>query len=312
MVGRTLLTGAGLVSLGICLSLAVAVQYAGMLADVRDGVAVLVATAGVAPGQSKSVPPPQSIVPLLLPLGPRQPAISPDVIGAMSRQSEVPAADRDALAAIARWLAGDRAGARALAESATVAYPHASLPLYARGIVRRGAGEFDGAVADFGRAADLAPGDPTFPIEIARTEVARPDYAAAADAFEAALALAPTDPALQHLVAAVYLDHALRVERGVALARSSSAGNPDDAEIWLLLGRGYTMARRFDEASLAVEQALRLAPNNPDLRAQVAELRRRRPESRGRSLSELREVVANLARLLPFVDVSHIRASATR
>ncbi|HEY8572828.1 YaiO family outer membrane beta-barrel protein [Phenylobacterium sp.] len=67
-----------------------------------------------------------------------------------------------------------------------------------------------------------------------------------------------------------------RPAEAVARLEAAAAANPRDADIWLNLGLAYSDARRFADAERALDEALRLAPDYPDVklaRARVAYFR---------------------------------------
>ncbi len=62
------------------------------------------------------------------------------------------------------------------------------------------------------------------------------------------------------------------LEAGVQRLKLRLRDNPDDPEGWLLLGRSYQALGQADQAKTAYEQALRLLPENLDLKARYAEV----------------------------------------
>ena len=77
-------------------------------------------------------------------------------------------------------------------------------------------------------------------------------------------------------VAPVVVDgdgEAMDIEAMVAGLADRLQSEPDDLEGWLMLGRSYGALARYDQAVTAFEQAARLAPDDADITAMLAEHR---------------------------------------
>jgi cytochrome c-type biogenesis protein CcmH len=62
------------------------------------------------------------------------------------------------------------------------------------------------------------------------------------------------------------------MERAIASLAERLRGEPDNLDGWLLLGRAYKSMERFEPALEALEQAYRLAPDEPDVIVEYAEV----------------------------------------
>ena len=65
----------------------------------------------------------------------------------------------------------------------------------------------------------------------------------------------------------------VEIEAMVGRLAARLQAQPDDLAGWVMLARSYEVLGRLDDAVLAWERALALAPDDPDLRAQLGRLR---------------------------------------
>ena len=95
--------------------------------------------------------------------------------------------------------------------------------------------------------------------------------ARAADAYDRAAALAPTNAALQH-AAGVVSDTALRHPQAVAHYEAAFAADPSSAQFALYLGMARARDGQAVEARRLLEAAERAMPESPDPKAALADL----------------------------------------
>lgn len=172
-----------------------------------------------------------------------------------------------AVAVTAAWLARGRQPSPPPVGPATVATPHAG---------SAGTGSLEDAAAGLAARLRRAPDDPAGWELLARTyrELGRPTAAAAAAAAGRGAAAradnpVPTPDETAPRPAATTADD----DAGIAELLASTTHDDADAGTWRRLGQALTRARRYEEALAALEHALVLAPDDPDLLVDSADLR---------------------------------------
>ena len=96
--------------------------------------------------------------------------------------------------------AGQLARSLSLLDGAVAAMPDEKELWLFRGRYRVEARDCSGAVADFGRAAELAPADPAIPASTAMAHLCAGDRASAAASFRRSLAIDPNQPRVRELL----------------------------------------------------------------------------------------------------------------
>jgi len=159
-----------------------------------------------------------------------------------------------------------------------------------------GAKRFPEAVAEYVRATQETPRDPTDRDQLGLALQGTGDIGAAEAAFRAALQLAPGHPpALLHLGALLTADG--RAAEAIPLLERHLAAEPDSASGQNNLGTALYRERRFSEAARALERAKQLDARDPLVRFNLALAYRAGGDgaAAARELRSLSEIDAGLA-----------------
>ncbi len=158
-------------------------------------------------------------------------------------------------------LLGETVAAGRLLERALALEPDSALAHYFLGSHHLRLGRVDAAKDALWQALLRDPDNAAFCIEMAEAFAREPDYARAAEWYQAAAEAEPEDLRFQLLLAQFYVDHLYRVkEEGVAAAEAAVALAPSDALAHDLLGWAYQLAGRPVESEDALRRALELDP----------------------------------------------------
>lgn len=170
--------------------------------------------------------------------------------------------DRARLHTLDRLLGGsDAHGALELAEALDRAHPRSAATANRLGLARASVGDDTGARAAWRRASELAPGDPTAWVSLARYLRSRRDLTGALGALERAVAVAPLDPAVVLARAVVLVDLGDRDAR--ASVRRAAELDPRAAAPWITRGELELREGNLAAAVEALRHALELAPEDP-------------------------------------------------
>lgn len=155
-----------------------------------------------------------------------------------------------------------KAEADALLQEVLLRHPNEAEPISAVGAVCMEAGRYSEALDRFRIAADLAPGDPLYRLNIARAQLALGYGAVAREVLDEALAMNP------RWLPAVSTLSLLDVSEGKsteALRRVSELKRalPQNADVFTLEGDVYLAQRRFAEAARSFDAAWSLEPSAP-------------------------------------------------
>ena len=129
----------------------------------------------------------------------------------------------------------------------------------------RASGDLGSAVGLYRRAHELAPQDPVPLARAGDTLAQMQAYTEAADAYQAALALAPSDPELHRGFANVLLALG-KPQLALAHLEIAAAKNSGDPRIFNALGVAHDLAGRHDLAQQDYRHGLSLAPDQASLR----------------------------------------------
>lgn len=144
---------------------------------------------------------------------------------------------------------GDAAALLASADAARAAGDPATIELYRR-------------------AAEAAPADPTPLLRLASVLAERKQWAEAADAYEAALALAPDTVEAQRGLGAALLAEG-RAEAALSPLEKAHAARPGDPRIAEELGFANDQLGRYDGARAAYESGLKILPRHLGLKTRL-------------------------------------------
>lgn len=88
--------------------------------------------------------------------------------------------------------------------------------------------------------------------------------------------------------------HAGDMEASISALAERMQQNPDDQQGWMLLGRSYLITGKFDQAVAAYEHAVRLAPQDLDVKSYYAEALARAQQGRadGKPMQIIEEILA--------------------
>ncbi|HXP74552.1 MAG TPA: tetratricopeptide repeat protein [Stellaceae bacterium] len=129
----------------------------------------------------------------------------------------------------------------------------------------RAGGDLGNAVGLYRRAHEMAPRDPVPMARAGETLAQMQSYTEAADAYQAALTLAPDDPELHRGFANVLLALG-KPQLALAHLEIAVAKNSGDARTYNALGVAHDLAGRHDMAQQDYRRGLALAPDQPSLR----------------------------------------------
>ena len=129
----------------------------------------------------------------------------------------------------------------------------------------RAGGDLGNAIGLYRRAHEMAPRDPVPLARAGETLAQMQRYTEAADAYQAALTVAPDDPELHRGFANVLLALG-KPQLALAHLEIAVAKNSGDARIYNALGVAHDLAGRHDQAQQDYRRGLALTPDQPSLR----------------------------------------------
>jgi Flp pilus assembly protein TadD len=150
-------------------------------------------------------------------------------------------------------------------------YPENSPVAYIQGRSYLDQGQFEAALREFKRYSELAPEDPRVWVAMGQCELELGRYRSAEGRFRRAQSLRDDTVATAGLIAAILMDG--RLEEAQSLLDTAAGRFRASAPLRRVAGDVALMAGRAEQALLAYEESLALAPGQPDLRARVRELR---------------------------------------
>jgi tetratricopeptide (TPR) repeat protein len=160
---------------------------------------------------------------------------------------------------------GDLASALKRFEAAIEIDPYRSHAHFCKGRLLEAMGQPDQALAEYFRALEFDSNNPETSLRIAAIQLARnqPDQALAR--LDQVVELAPENAEARHFRGQAYL--ALRhVPQAIDDLRFAAARMPSEPQLFYELAHAYEAAQQPAEALRAAQQALRLAPNDPNAR----------------------------------------------
>jgi putative PEP-CTERM system TPR-repeat lipoprotein len=168
---------------------------------------------------------------------------------------------------------GDRDRARSVARELATAHPANAAAQNALGIVQTADGDIEQAAASFRKAVTIAPDSPNFTYNLARAELALQRHDKARRLLARTLELQPDHRAAVSILAALEVQDG-KSDKALARVRALQQSKETAAVGLLLEGDLRMLERKFDDAALAYEAALKRAPNGA-LAAKSYEARRR-------------------------------------
>ena len=159
--------------------------------------------------------------------------------------------------------------ADAVAQDPDYALAHVALSIAllatAQSDLRLGHSNLEAAQAEALKAAQLAPQLGESHLALAYVALSSLDLAGAEREFERATALAPGSERILRGYSA-FASGIGHFESGIAAARRAVELNPLNQQSYAFLGQALELARRYDEAIVALNAATALAPDEPDIR----------------------------------------------
>ena len=155
--------------------------------------------------------------------------------------------------------------------------PTTTLPRFLLGLYYRRHGRPRQAEFQFRQALKLDPYDAALYAELGKTWRAEQNYIDAENAFRAAAELAPDHAGFQLLLARFYVDSLIKVRTyGLSAAREAAWLEPDDAEVFDVLGWAYCLVGYLDEAEHTLSRAVALDPDLASAHYHLAVVQRQR------------------------------------
>jgi tetratricopeptide (TPR) repeat protein len=127
------------------------------------------------------------------------------------------------------------------------------------GEVQAAEGKTDQAIATYQQAMKDHPGQPSFYVLLGELFESRKDWSKAANAFQNALALKPTDPIASNRLANVMLASGGNLDVALSLAQNARRGLPDSPNVADTLGWVYYQKGAYQSAIDFFHEALKLA-----------------------------------------------------
>ncbi|MCL5962315.1 MAG: tetratricopeptide repeat protein [Chloroflexi bacterium] len=159
------------------------------------------------------------------------------------------------------WLRGNYSDADYLLRRYVQLRPDAPLGHYFLGMLRRSQNSLPEAVSEFETVLVADPQSAPARIELARTLTLKRDYGRAAGMLDLAVEIDPDNVAYLLYVATFYLDHAIRLDRALPLARKAAELAPGDAGAMDVLGWALWANGQSYEARHTLERALAARPD---------------------------------------------------
>ncbi len=130
-----------------------------------------------------------------------------------------------------------------------------------RGLYWNRQGKYDRMLAEYSLAAKLEPQNPAWQASIGNAHTQLGDLAAALDAYENAVALAPEDATYWRLLAVFCAENGVHIEDiGLPAAQKAVEISPNDPNALDALGFAYFSSGRFANAEQTFLKAIELAP----------------------------------------------------
>jgi len=196
-----------------------------------------------------------------------------DALVSLERAAQLMPYDPDAHTAlgVALLATGQRAAAAARLERAVALDPHSPDRLANWGAALLSTGRVRDAIRAYEQAVALAPDDPRASGDLGTAYLAANDPYRALPHLERAVKLAP-----QRATFLSNLGHAYQVlgryDQAIATCRRALVEDDQLVEAWVNLAIAYAKQRRYDDADHALGRAHALAPDDPRVRANQAEL----------------------------------------
>lgn len=160
------------------------------------------------------------------------------------------------------WLEGEHTRAEDLLEQSVRLQADSPIGHYFLGVLRRAQGRLADALTEFQRVIAIDPESAPAYVELGQTLILERDYAGAASAFERAVEIYPDNAAYVLRLAQFYLDHAIRLDRALVVARKAVELAPESADALDALGWASWANGQAYDARHNLELAIAA---NPDL-----------------------------------------------
>jgi tetratricopeptide (TPR) repeat protein len=133
----------------------------------------------------------------------------------------------------------------------------------ARGLIKWGNFDLDGAVQDFETAYSLADNMIFIAIDIATIETARQNFDAAIDILEGVIETNPQNTLALFQLGVIYNSQLGNPSQAISYLQDCVDYNPKSVECFYSLGRAQYRLELYQEAANAFEQTMELGTNNP-------------------------------------------------